>query len=263
MTNPVAAHSRSGAYLGQGWHSRPFLVAGGSITFTRANERTKTITFNGTVSTSKGTSHEFYNSALDCTIVVNGNQVAQEYMTHSGAVGSANISGSFEADSNGSVSIQYHCNDGGYHSCTSTDGNFSNQEVGSFNLSALPYNPEVPPTNISGGRVYNQNNVVNGNDKPDWNFYIDWWGESAGTHSITKVNLDLYKSTNLNSIVATVDNVKKWTRYNFENLLPKCKPGETYEFYTNVLVDGNRWLRKSSYRNYKIIQRWNSIRKKV
>ena len=104
--------------------------------------------------------------------------------------------------------------------------------------------PDTPPTNITGGRVYNQNGVVNGDDKPDWDFYVDWWGESAGTHTISHYNLDIYNAADLNSRVAVVENVKKFTRYNFESLLPKCKVGETYAFYVNALIDNSYWLGK-------------------
>ena len=104
--------------------------------------------------------------------------------------------------------------------------------------------PDTPPTNITGGRVYNQNGVVNGDDKLDWDFYVDWWGESAGTHTISHYNLDIYNAADLNSRVAVVENVKKFTKYNFESLLPKCKVGETYAFYVNALIDNSYWLGK-------------------
>ena len=111
-------------------------------------------------------------------------------------------------------------------------------------ISVPAYVSDTPPTNITGGRVYNQNGVVNGDDKPDWDFYVDWWGESAGTHTISHYNLDIYNAANLNRRVAVVENVKKFTRYNFESLLPKCKVGETYAFYVDALIDNSYWLGK-------------------
>lgn len=183
------------------------------------------------------------------SLLIDGNVVGSSSIPMVGT-NTRNLNGSMNVNPGvHTIQVTMACPDISNGSCTA--GLHSPVVVGSITFD-VP-NPEVPPTNISGGRVYNQNNVVNGDDKPDWNFYVDWWGESAGTHSITKVNLDLYKSTNLNSIVASIDNVQKWIRYNFESLLPKCKPGEIYEFYTNVLIDNSYWLRKSSYRNYKII----------
>lgn len=67
-------------------------------------------------------------------------------------------------------------------------------------------------------------------------------GESAGTHSISYYNLDIYKSTDLNTIVATQWRAGKNTRYNFESLMPKCKPGETYVIYVNTFIDNSYWL---------------------
>lgn len=232
------------------YHKGPTMFASGSVTFTRNSERDKNVYFSGSVtSTRPGGS---YGYSVTVAVEIGGSAPYENDSGIPGGRGTRDFSGVIAGET-GTCEVVLYCNGGGHHNCNSDVGNYSRVVIGSFDLSALPYNPEVPPTNISGGRVYNQNNVVNGNDKPDWNFYIDWWGESAGTHSITKVNLDLYKSTNLNSIAVTVDNVKKWTRYNFESLLPKCKPGETYEFYTNVLIDNSYWLRKSSYRKHKII----------
>lgn len=124
------------------------------------------------------------------------------------------------------------------------DQGYSDVAVGSIDISQVPYNPDTPPTNITGGRVYNQNGVVNGDDKLDWDFYVDWWGESAGTHTINYYNLDIYNAADLNSRVAVVIDVKKFTKYNFESLLPKCKVGETYAFYVNALIDNSYWLGK-------------------
>lgn len=68
-------------------------------------------------------------------------------------------------------------------------------------------------------------------------------GESGGTHSITKQNYDLFKVDDPNStLVASVDSATRWTQYNFESLMPKCKPGETYYIYINTLIDDSYWL---------------------
>jgi hypothetical protein len=68
-------------------------------------------------------------------------------------------------------------------------------------------------------------------------------GDSAGTHSITKHNYDLFTVDDPNStLVASVDSASKWTRYNFETLMPKCKPGQTYYIYINTLIDNSYWL---------------------
>lgn len=104
-------------------------------------------------------------------------------------------------------------------------------------------NPDTPPTNITGGAVYNTNGVQNGNDKLDWDFYVDWWGEAAGTHTISQYRLDLCTSTT-GAAVTSIANVKKFTRYNFETLLPKCKVGETYYFYMNMQIDSSYWMPK-------------------
>lgn len=217
LTNPLSSG------LGPCWHKGPTMRAGGSINFTRNSERDTTIYFGGTVSSNIVSSGGYYGYPVTVVIEVDGRAVSSEFTVCNGGYGSAYISGSFYNDGRGTIQVYFYCNGGGSHNCTSSYGNFSKELVGSFPASYLPYNPEVPATNITGGAVYNQNGVQNGDDKLDWEFYVDWWGESAGTHSITQYNLDIYKSTDLNTIAVTVDRVQKWTRYNFERLLPKCK----------------------------------------
>ncbi|MBQ3422836.1 MAG: hypothetical protein IJH34_14525 [Romboutsia sp.] len=151
--------------------------------------------------------------------------------------GSRSLSGSRTVDPGiHTITVVMECGDSA--SCPYTPG--YTKIVGSITFD-VP-SPEVPPTNITWGAVYNQSGVQNGNEKPDREFYVNWGGESAGTHTISQYNLDIYKSTDLNTIVATEANVGKNVRYNFETYLPKCKPGETYVFFLNILIDNSYWL---------------------
>lgn len=132
---------------------------------------------------------------------------------------SLSVDFSFDNTGSGTVQIYFRCgqSDAGQGTCKGGQNDYS---VGSVDLSKLPYNPETPATNITSGKVYNQNSVANGNDKPDWNFYVTWSGESAGTHKITSYRLEVLKG---GSSSFNINGVTKNTRYNFEKYLPKCK----------------------------------------
>lgn len=243
----VTLYNPNSSWFGDCWHkSGPAMACSGRVKFTRNSERDKTVYFSGTVSNRK-IGDGSYGYSVTAYISVSGRKIQTIPVTNKSSSGSGTFSGSFEAESSGTVQIHFVCGQTGGCSKGTPD-----VVVGNFNLSRLPYNPEVPPTKISGGAVYNQNGVQNGNDKLDWEFYVNWWGESAGTHKITQYNLDLYKSTDLNTIVATVNRVSKWTRYNFEDLIPKCKVGETYYFYINMRIDNSYWIGKVLIGNIKL-----------
>ena len=233
VTNPNIATMFPGVAC---WHVRmPVLVAGGSVTFTRNSEQDLTVYFSGTITNS------LYNGSYGFSVgwYLSGPSgiIASGNVTNKSASGSAILDGSFQAESIGSVTLHYTCSQTGGCQQGTPD-----VIVGSFDLSSLPYNPDVPPTNVSSGSVYNQNGVKNGDSKPDWNFYVDWTGDSAGTHTITRHNLNIYLSTNLTATAATIVGVTKYTRYNFETYLPKCKPGETYNFYISMLIDNSYYM---------------------
>ena len=182
----------------------------------------------------------WYNYPITVNVLVNGSIAASvtTKVSLNGRGKIAYLNGptfSISYDSAKTIQVEYVCGQTG--GCTQLT---FRPLVGSIYFG----DPDTPPTNITGGRVYNQNGVVNGDDKLDWDFYVDWWGESAGTHTISHYNLDIYNAANLNRRVAVVENVKKFTRYNFESLLPKCKVGETYAFYVNALIDNSYWLGK-------------------
>lgn len=220
------------------WHGAgPAMNGNGSVTFTRNSERDRTVYFSGYASNSRVYSSGKYPYNVVAYISINGNIVQSINVTNGSYAGTGYFSGSFSWDSNGTVSVHYVCGQPG--GCTR---GYPDVTVGSMSMSALPYNPEVPPTNVTGGKIYNQSGVQNGDEKPDRNFSATWSGYSAGTHSITQFNLDLYRSTDLNTIVSTVSRASKNTQYNFQSLMPKCKVGETYVVYVNMLVDGNRWM---------------------
>ena len=214
LTNPLSSG------LGPCWHKGPTMRAGGSINFTRNSERDTTIYFGGTVSSNIVSSGGYYGYPVTVVIEVDGRAVSSEFTVCNGGYGSAYISGSFYNDGGGTIQVYFYCNGGGSHNCNSSYGNYSKELVGSFPASYLPYNPEVPPTNINWGAVYNHNGVQNGPDKPDWDFYVNWSGESAGTHTITTYRLEM----KIGSVYKkSFNGLQKNYRYNFENLLPKCK----------------------------------------
>lgn len=154
---------------------------------------------------------------------------------------------------NHTISVKMQCGD--YQSCPI---NAHNNPITVGSITFYVPNPDVPPTNVQTATLYNHNGHVAsttdqaGMDKLDWDFYCTWSGHSAGTHTIIKQNLYIYKSDNLSNALATMDNVKQNTRYNFETLFPKCKVGEVYCVYINTLTDLG-WLRQCKGWGDKII----------
>ena len=251
------------------WHSRPSMYVTVSYSADRpGGDRDPWVTYSISCSNRLpgGNNNQYWGSnSVGFSLSIDSTNSDPAYVLGQGYgpwTGSTSISmKAYNENTSGQSSgtVKIWCHQGTYASPTGTNNNCTAGSSGttyfgltrspyygnaSFTASYPAYVSDTPPTNITGGRVYNQNGVVNGDDKPDWDFYVDWWGESAGTHTISHYNLDIYNAANLNSRVAVVENVKKFTRYNFESLLPKCKVGETYAFYVDALIDNSYWLGK-------------------
>lgn len=200
----------------QCWHRKgPVMACSGSIVFTRSSTRDKTVSFSGTISNTMAEPNGYYGFNVSAYLNTPSGNISLGNVTNKSPYGTINVSGSFQAESLGNVQLHYVCGQDGGCQKGSPD-----VVVGTFNLANLPYNPEVPATNITSGSVYNQNGVRNGNDKLDWNFYATWSGQTAGTHVINRYRLQLYKS---GILITTIDSAGIGTRYNFETYIPKCK----------------------------------------
>lgn len=151
------------------WHSGPTMNGTGHVDIWRNSERDATVYFSGWASNDRVYSDCRYPFSVQAYIEVDGIQLQWINVTEGSYSGTGYFSGSFSWGSgSGTVRVHYYCGQPG--GCTR---GCQDIVVGSCNVPA--YNPDVPPTNVTGGAIYNQNGVQNGNEKPDRQFYGDWW----------------------------------------------------------------------------------------
>ena len=249
-------------------HSRkPKINCDLTIKVTRKNKQTKKVTISITGTITPAASTEFYRGPLS------NPKTGFYFSTHKGTDGRHgnyyNLKYGTDTDidvswsenwTSGALKIYSHCGfgDSGDHSIHCSWG-YDDVVLKSIDFSKLPYEEYIDPTNFTSGKVFNQNGVQNGNEKPDRCIKVTWSGEKPGSYSFDRYSIDLFKVSGHYDDgtyrIGSFNNVSKNTLYDLDNISYNgsyrdlnnrhVRPGDT--LYVCIRAhstkgDGGSWL---------------------
>ena len=202
-----------------------------TIKVTRKNKQTKKVTISITGTITPAASTEFYRGPFS------NPQTGFYFSTHTGTSDrhgnyynlkygtDTDIDVSWSEDwTSGALNIYSHCgfgdsNDHSIHCSYDYDDIL----LKSIDISKLPYEEYIYPTNFTSGKVYNHSSVQNGKEKPDGQFKVTWSGESAGSFTWVTKNIDIFKVTGHYSETAyrigSYENVSKDRLYDLDDII--------------------------------------------
>lgn len=201
-----------------------------TIKVTRENKQTKRVTISITGTITPAASTEFYRGPFS------NPQTGFYFSTHEGIDDrhgnyynlkygtNTNINVSWgENWTSGTLNIYSHCGfgDSGDHSIHCSY-DYDDIILQSIDISKLPYEEYIDPTNFTSGKVFNQNGVQNGDEKPDRCIKVTWSGENPGSYSFDTYSIDLFKVSghydDNTYRIGSFSNVSKDVLYDLDNI---------------------------------------------